>query len=463
MAPRIQSACNPLIAAIICCGILTATAQMAPAARKGRLTAPVSVPLFFSGKKMGEATLPAGTPVLALSTQGDKTLIRTASGESWVATASVAMEALPAATQQTQEKQPQSQPTPAPTATPSAAPAPAAEAAAKPSAEAPAASAEAPSTEPVNVMMFDYKRSVINKGKFVWLALPFEKEKGEGKTKQKAVAPINVPAASHGKNAAPINLPGRCALMNCIKYFDPAFPLDPEELGQLLSKSGDLQGNDVDSLWRASKNVGLEGDLGDWNLEKIKSTLEDNSPLIALGKKACIAIAGFEKDDLLIWDPRKRTKTGKLPEGCNKMKFAEVQKYLGGDTSVMPPISISSKTTPNEWGKEHPLPEMGKPKDVKLLRLTKANSSESWEVYITHALPEIVKLCVRQDRAFVIRTGGSLVIVKPKGFKSEKQITVQTAKGEGKDMTMFELVEKVSKESVAQNKVPLEVYSVKSN
>ena len=459
MAPRIQPALNLLIATIvITCGIFTAGAQVAPAARKGKLTAPVSIPLFFSGKKLGEATLPPGTPVLALGAQGDKTLIRTSSGEAWVASASVALETLAAPNQQKPENQTQPQPTAAPSATSAPAGTP------MPKVETPDTQPQGPSTEPVNVMMFDYQRAVINKGSFVWLAVPFEKEKTDSKSKPKAMAPVNVSKAAQANGAVPINLPIRCILANCLKYVDPAFPLASEEVGQLMSKTGEIQWNSFDAVWRAGNNAGMECKTSDWNLERIKSTLEENSPLVALGKKACAIIAGYQKDELLIWDPKKHVKIGKMPEGCTKMKLVELEKYLGVDPTMMPPVSIAAKSTSDEdFGKKNPLPEMGKPKDIKRLRITTANPIEGWEVYSAHALPAIVNLCVKSDRAFVARTGGRLFIVKPKGFKSERQILVQSAKGEGEETSMVVLIDRITKESVEKKQKEMEIYSVKTN
>jgi hypothetical protein len=63
--------------------------------REGTLKAPVTIPIVMEGKQVGSTKLAPGSSVSILEEQGDRVLIKTRSGETWVASDQVEWEPVP--------------------------------------------------------------------------------------------------------------------------------------------------------------------------------------------------------------------------------------------------------------------------------------------------------------------------------------------------------------------------------
>jgi hypothetical protein len=68
--------------------------------REGTLKAPVTIPIVMEGKQVGSTKLAPGSSVSILEEQGDRVLIKTRSGETWVAAGDVEIEAVGITTQE---------------------------------------------------------------------------------------------------------------------------------------------------------------------------------------------------------------------------------------------------------------------------------------------------------------------------------------------------------------------------
>lgn len=355
------------------------------------LSSPLKFPVMIEGKTVGSTTLAAGARVEILSREGDRVLVKAAAGEAWAQASQVADEIPDTGSN------PATQPALAAKEDDNRAPAEPHDTAAGEPVEpvAPVYSAkpdnpEIPATtETEPPAGFAWDRTLIIPGRFAYLNLPFIKQTKPG---------ICVGASA----------------INIVRYLCPDNQLSAGEFFHLITEraagAGDIE------LLMGMKMLGLPAYCSGLSranvradLKRLKTSLDNNLPVLAADRRHMVVITGYNDatKKIFVWN---QWGNGKIVNGMPKGHYELL------DTDL--PIEFNSliychkvRYEPEAEAKTALESVTGATEDLQLHPYIEGPIPFS--AYNPHAGPERLKAALRANRTVLVPKGDSVLCVIP--------------------------------------------------
>ena len=240
---------------------------------------------------------------------------------------------------------------------------------------------------------FRYEKSIIVPGKFVFLALPYEKQL----------------------------LKGVCAagsVLNVLQYMDPTIDLSQDEMFGLYNNQS--EGATSPQMIGGMANLGFSaewmrtrGAPPDALIARVQSSLVDNRPLIACGENHAVTLVGFNKTakTIIVWDQRAYggNHVSGMPAGMFEVSESA---FCGKFRDVIAISKANSKANKDTAEKLRRFTGW----NGEFIKHTLVNSDarkETLEKFANHAVPALIKVAMRRNEIVIIPVGdkGAISIV----------------------------------------------------